>query len=122
MFVPVEVVDVPHDGVRLGAEVLHDDFLHTAVGSGFGPNREDRLRALDERLPDADQQLRIEMVGTVGVDAETYDIAYTFLISATDNVLSQIGAYELGDVGSGLREGVDGWAELQASRLADLLG
>ncbi len=73
-------------------------------------------------MPDADQQLTIDMTGTIGADAQTYDIAYTFVVSVTENIVSLIGAYELGTVDTGLRDGIDGWASVQAERLGALLG
>ncbi len=56
VLVEVEVVGVPHRGVGLGAEVLHDHFLHRGVAAGGLAEREDRLGPLGQGLPDADQQ------------------------------------------------------------------
>ena len=44
-----------HPGVRLGPEVLHDDFLDAAVLAGDPTDREDRFGPLGERLADADE-------------------------------------------------------------------
>ena len=44
-----------HRGVRLGPEVLHDDFLDAAVRAGDPADREQRLDPLREGLADADQ-------------------------------------------------------------------
>ena len=49
------VGDVAHLGVRLGPEVLHDDFLDAAVLAGDLADGEDRLGALGPGLADADQ-------------------------------------------------------------------
>ena len=50
-----EVVAVPHRGLRLGPEVLHDHLLDRAVLPRHLADREDRLRPLRKRLADPDQ-------------------------------------------------------------------
>ena len=67
------VGDVAHLGVRLGPEVLHDDFLDAVVGAGDLPDREDRVGALGRGLADADEDAGGERdVAAAGVlqDAE----------------------------------------------------
>ena len=49
------VGDVAHLGVRLGPEVLHDDFLDAAVLAGHLADREDRIGPFRHGLADADQ-------------------------------------------------------------------
>ncbi len=44
-----------HRGVRLRAEVLHDDFLNPVVGTGDSADREQRVDPLGERLADTDE-------------------------------------------------------------------
>ena len=51
----LRVGDGAHLGIRLGAEVLHDDFLDAVVLAGHLAQREDRLDALAPRLADADE-------------------------------------------------------------------
>ena len=64
----LDVGPVHHRGVRLGAEVLHDDLLETAVAAGDPAHREDRVRPVGERLADAQQQAGGEGdAGTTGV-------------------------------------------------------
>ena len=53
--VQVGVRHARHRGVRLRAEVLHDDFLNPVVCTGDSANREQRVDPLGERLADADQ-------------------------------------------------------------------
>ena len=53
--VELGVRDAAHPGVRLGPEVLHDDFLDAAVLAGDLADREDRFGPLGERLTDADE-------------------------------------------------------------------
>ena len=52
-----------HRGVVLGPEVLHDHFLDVAELLVGAPDRVDGLGALNQRLPDADQQTRGERNG-----------------------------------------------------------
>ncbi len=66
--VQVGVGHAAHGRVRLGAEVLHDDFLHGPVLAGDLPDGEDRLGAVGDGLADADQDARGERhVGAAGV-------------------------------------------------------
>ena len=59
---------VTHLGVRLGPEVLHDDFLDAAVLPGDLADGEDRLGALGQGLADADEDARGERdVAAAGV-------------------------------------------------------
>lgn len=53
--VQLRVRHAAHRGVRLGAEVLDDQFLDAVVRPGHLPQREERLRALLVRLPDPDE-------------------------------------------------------------------
>ena len=59
---------VAHLGVRLGPEVLHDDFLDAAVLARDLPDGEDRFGPFGQRLADADEDARGERdVAAAGV-------------------------------------------------------
>src|SRR6266536_571206 len=51
---------VAHPGVRLCAEVLHDDFLDAAILAGYPADGEDRVCAFRLGLADADEDARGE--------------------------------------------------------------
>ncbi|MDO9457115.1 hypothetical protein [Nocardioides sp.] len=87
------------DGVMYSLEISYDDTVD---------------------LPDAEDQLRIQMTGTIAAGGESYDVVYRFVVALTGPFISIVGAYSLGEDATGVVDGIDDLATLQAGRVAEL--
>jgi hypothetical protein len=73
-------------------------------------------------LPGADDQLRVDMAGTISAGEQSYDLAYKFVVALSGQFISLVGTYTLGDDTSGVLDSTDDLAALQAGRVDDQLG
>lgn len=66
-------------------------------------------------IPGADDQLRVEMSGTIDAGAESYDVIYDLLVTLSGQYISIVGAFSFGDA---ILAPVDLLAPAQAERVA----
>jgi hypothetical protein len=93
----VETTD--EDGVRYSLKIAYDDTVD---------------------LPGVDDQLRFEITGTISSGGQTYKLTYRFVVGLAGPFISVVGAYAIGDDTTGVLDGVNDLAVLQAGRVAEL--
>ncbi|WP_148615874.1 sensor domain-containing protein [Nocardioides rubriscoriae] len=89
------------DGVAFSLDIAYDDSVD---------------------LPGAEDQLRVDMTGTIASGGQSFDLAYQFVVALSGQFISIVGTYTLGEDTSGVLDSTDDLAALQAGRVADQLG
>ena len=70
-------------------------------------------------LPGAEDQLRVEMTGTIAAGSESYDLTFRFVVALLDRFISIVGVNAVGDDATATVGSTDDLAALQATRVTD---
>lgn len=71
-------------------------------------------------LPGAEDQLRIQMTGTIASGEQSFDITFRIVVSLSGPILSVVGVSTLGEADPAVLDTIDGLATTQAERVGAL--
>lgn len=89
------------DGVTFALDIAYDDTVD---------------------LPGFDDQLQVDMTGTIASGGQSFDLSYNFVVGLSGPFVSIVGTYALGEDSTGVLDSTDDLAALQAGRVTDQLG
>lgn len=94
-----DVQTTNEDGLEIQLQIAYDD-------------------AVD--LPDVDDQLSIEMTGSIASGGESFPVAYRYVVALAGSYISIVGTFALGEDSTGVLEQTPDLAALQVGRVAEL--
>ncbi len=95
----IETTDA--DGVTFALDIAYDDTVD---------------------LPGFDDQLAVDMTGTISSGDQSFDLTYNFVVGLSGPFVSIVGTYALGEDSTGVLDTTDDLAAAQAQRVTDQLG
>lgn len=87
------------DGLTIDLEVTYDDA---------------------DAVPGADDQLAIDLTGTITSGEQAFPVAYSYVVAVTDAYVSAVGTFALGEDSTGVLDQVGDLAALQLERVGEL--